>query len=571
MPHSRRLLAAGLVLLLAACGGEEQRAPAAPGSAAAPSSAAPGRVAYVDVAKEAGFTHVSWCGSDVKNHLLESDGCGAAIFDYDGDGDVDVYLVSAWKIEGRTVTVRGRNALYRNDGAWRFTDVTEAAGVGDDGWGCGAAVGDYDNDGDLDLYVTNYGPNVLYRNNGDGTFTDVTARAGVGDPRWSSCATFFDPDRDGDLDLYVTNYVDATWEEIINAERTLLWKDRKVMVGPVGLRGARDIYYRNRGDGTFEDGTDSAGLADVGEFFGYTAVATDYDDDGDVDLYVANDSNPNFCYRNNGDGTFTDVGSWNGSALNATGDAQASMGVDAGDVDGDLDMDLVVANYAEDVVTLYRNLGDGFFEDATTMSGLASPTFQPLTWGVLFFDHDHDGDLDLTIANGHIYPQADEIRDRFDGFGFHARNQIFENDGRGRFREITRDSGPGFAVEEPSHGLAAGDLDDDGDLDLVIVNVDTTPTVLRNDGGNARPWLLLDLRPPAGRNRLLGARVYVTAGGRTQVREVRTGNSYASHHDLRVHFGLGDAERAEKVEVRWADGTATTLTDVPARRLLRIP
>ncbi|MEN8150959.1 MAG: CRTAC1 family protein [Planctomycetota bacterium] len=504
----------------------------------------------------------------MKNHLLESDGTGAALFDFDGDGDLDLYLVSAWKIEGRTVAVRGKNALYRNDGGFRFTDVTEAAGVGDDRWGCGVAVGDFDNDGHLDLYVTNYGPNVLYKNRGDGTFEDVTERAGVGDPRWSSCATFFDADGDGDLDLYVTNYVRATWDEIINAEPTLEWKGIMVMVGPVGLPGDKDIYYRNRGDGTFEDWTKEAGLEDVGAFFGYTATATDYDDDGDVDLYVANDSNPNFCYRNDGNGVFTDVGGWNGSALSGNGDAQAGMGVDAGDVNGDLLMDLVVANFAEDVVTVYLNEGGGFFMDATSLAGIAGPTFQPLTWGVDLFDFDNDADLDLVIANGHIYPQADQLADRYGGFGFHAKNQLFENSGKGRLTEITDRAGRGFEIARASHGIATGDIDDDGDLDLVFVNVDTTPTILRNDGGNHRPWLLVDLRAPAGPNMVMNAKVFVTAGGVTQMREIRTGNSYASHNDLRAHFGLGSAEVASEVRIRWADGTEKKLTNIDARQIL---
>jgi len=506
----------------------------------------------------------------VKNHLLESDGTGCALFDYDRDGDLDLYLVSAWKIEGRTVAIRGKNALYRNDGNLRFTDVTDEAGVGDDGWGCGVAVGDYDNDGHLDLYVTNYGPNVLYRNRGDGTFADVTARAGVGDPRWSSCATFFDADGDGDLDLYVTNYVKADWDEIIHAEPTLQWKGIMVMVGPVGLPGERDIYYRNRGDGTFEDHTREAGLEDMGAFFGYTATATDYDGDGDVDLYVANDSNPNFCYRNDGKGNFTDVGGWNGSALSGNGDAQAGMGVDAGDVDGDLQLDLIVANFAEDVVTLYLNEGGGFFVDYTARAGLSGPTFQPLTWGVDLLDFDNDGDLDLAVANGHIYPQADQLADRYGGYGFHARNQLFENNGKGRFEEITDRSGPGFGIAKASHGLASGDLDNDGDLDLVYVNVDAVPTILRNDGGNARSWLLVDLAAPPGKNLVMNAKVIVTAGGRKHLREVRTGNAYASHSDLRAHFGLGDAESVEEVRVIWADGTEKILTDVKARQILLV-
>jgi hypothetical protein len=448
--------------------------------------------------------------------------------------------------------------------------VTEAAGVGDDSWGCGVAVGDYDNDGDLDLYVTNYGPNVLYRNNGDGTFTNVAAYAGVDDARWSSCATFFDADGDGDLDLYVTNYVSASWDEIIHANRTLDWKGLKVMVGPVGLPGAADIYYENLGNGKFRDSTDAAGLTDTGEFFGYTAVATDYDGDGDVDLYVSNDSNPNFCYRNDGTGHFKDVGGWNGSALSGSGDAQAGMGADADDIDGDLDLDLGVANFAEDTVTIYRNEGNGFFYDITAFAGLGTRTFQPLTWGFDFFDYDNDGDVDLALANGHIYPQADDLSQRFGGYGFHAKNLLFANDGKGRFTDVSAESGPGFQIAQASHGLATGDLDNDGDQDIVIVNVDAPPTVLENVGGNRKSWITFDLAPPPGRNLLMNAKVYVTAGGKRQMREVRTGNSYASHNDLRVHFGLNDAKIVDEVEVVWADGSRTVERNLPARQIHRI-
>jgi len=290
-----------------------------------------------------------------------------------------------------------------------------------------------------------------------------------------------------------------------------------------------------------------------------------------VDLYVANDSNPNFCYRNDGKGHFTDVGSWNGSAMSGTGDAQAGMGGDAGDVDGDLDLDLVVANFAEDVVTLYRNMGEGFFEDATARGGLASATFQPLSWSVDLFDFDNDGDQDLLVANGHIYPQADELKERYAGFGFHARNQLFENDGTGRFQELIEKAGPGFAIERATHGAVTGDLDNDGDLDIVFVNVDTTPTILENVGGGDRSWLVLALDPPPGKNRLMNAKVILTAGGKSQIREVRTGNAYASHNDLRVHFGLGDADSVEKIEIRWADGTTKTLENIKARQILRVP
>ena len=367
----------------------------------------------MDVASQAGLTAVIHGGGDRKDHLLESVGTGAAFLDYDEDGRLDVFLVNAWALdeEPARVRVKGRNVLYRNRGDGTFEDVTTRAGVWDESWGCGVCAGDYDRDGHVDLFVTNFGPDRLYRNRGDGTFEQTAEKAGVADPAWGAGCSLFDADGDGDLDLYVANYVEATLEDVLSARRTNLWREKvKVMVGPFGLRGGRDHFYRNRGNGTFEDATDQAGMTDTAESYGLGVLASDLDQDGDVDVFVANDSNPNFLYRNDGKGKFTEIGTWSGAGLNGQGIAQAGMGVDAGDLDGDGLEDIVLSTFIHDSSSLYRNLGSLQFEDVSTRLGLKTITYEVLKWGCAFFDYDLDGDLDLVIVNGHIYPQVDQVR-----------------------------------------------------------------------------------------------------------------------------------------------------------------
>jgi len=491
----------------------------------------------------------SFCGGKTKDHILESGGSGVALLDYDGDGKLDVYTVSAYEFGPKRERIPHRNALYRNLGGWKFQDVSKTAGVDAAVWGNGVCAGDYDDDGRLDLYVTNLGPNFLFRNNGNGTFTDVAVQVGVEAGQWSSGCAFFDAEGDGDLDLYVARYMNITWDEVAKAERTHTWRGGpKVMLGPVGLPGSADLFFENRGDGTFAESTDAHGLTDAAKSYGFAVVPTDYDDDGWTDLFVANDSNPNFLYHNDGKGRFESVALLAGVAVNAEGRAQAGMGADAGDYDGDGALDFALTTFAHDTVTIYRNVGHGQFEDASQASGVAARTYVPMEWGTLFFDADADGDLDLFLAQGHIYPQVDDPEHKGLEESYGQKNQLLLNEA-GKYRDVSERAGDGMQVVESSRGLAAGDLDDDGDVDLVITNIDAAPTVLENRSRQAAHWAAFRLTKP-GKNRFaIGARVTLTAGGRSQIREVRSGGSYLSQSDLRVHFGLGDHAGPVDVEV----------------------
>jgi len=510
---------------------------------------------FVDVARSAGLTAPTWCGREDKPHLLESGGTGLALFDYDGDGDLDLYLVNGWRLAGTEVVERGRNLLYRNRGDGHFEDVTAAAGVGDDGWGVGVTVGDVDLDGDPDLFVTNFGRDVLYLNQGDGSFGRAPDAPSI--DGWSTGAVFFDADLDGDPDLFLAGYVDCSLEQVLEAEPTLFWKGRQVMLGPFGLEGKANAYFENQGGGRFREATQSAGLDDTGLFFSFAVAALDLDDDLDLDLYVANDSNPNYLYRNDGHGRFQEVGLWSGVALDANGLAQAGMGIASGDMDGDGDPDLFVANFAQDASTMYRNVGDAFFEDVSRDLGLAAPTHVPLSWGPVLADFDLDGDLDLFVANGHIYPQADQV----EGTSYAQTNQLFENLGAG-FADVSHLSGPGLRVRESSRGVAAGDVDSDGDLDLVIANVDAPPTLLRNDSRRRGAWLIVDA--PGARQ------VVVEAGERRFSRHGVAGGSFVSVSDPRFHFGLGPLEKVDRLRVTWPDGSQTSLTDVVVPGTLKV-
>jgi len=526
-----------------------------------PSRAPATKLQFLDVAAQVGLDAMIFCGGRDKDHILESTGSGAAFIDYDGDGYLDVYLVNAWALDEEPSSVRqkGRNRLFHNTRAGRFEDVTDAAGVGDDGWGSGVCAGDYDGDGRMDLYVTNFGPNRLYRARGDGTFEQVAERAGVAEPGWGAGATFFDADGDGDLDLYVVNYIDCTMDDVLTARRSNKWRDlAKVMAGPFGMRGGRDRYYRNNGDGTFGDATEESGLTDLAEGYGLGVLASDLDNDGDVDLYVANDSNPNFLYRNDGGGKFTEVGMWSGAGFSGEGEAQAGMGVDAADYDGDGLQDIFVSNFARDNCTLYRNEDELFFEDVSAAAGIKQITFAPLSWGCAFFDVDHDTDNDIFVVNGHIYPQVDQ----FPEFGEHYRQLpiLFRNDNR-RFTDVSRHAGPGLQIPISARGLAVGDYDNDGDLDILVTGIDSAPMLLRNDSIGLEHWLeirVLDARGSAAVN----AFASVTADGVRQVREVRSGSTYQSQNSLVMHFGLGSATKVDKLTVRWPDGTVTERRDL---------
>jgi hypothetical protein len=546
-------------------------AAAAPRAAPAVLKPSP-RFRFVDVSGQAGLDRVVLSGRPEKDHLLDSAGTGLAFLDYDRDLRLDVYVVNGWRLEGTKVVERGRNALYRGRPGGTFEDVTESAGVGGEGrWGSGVAVADFDRDGWPDLFVTSFGPNLLYRNLGNGRFEEVAAKVGLDAPGWNTGAAFFDADGDGFLDLYVASYIDCTLDDVLNAKRTLDWRGlEKVAVGPFGLKGAADRFFRSVGGERFVDATAEAGLQDRARGFGFAVRAADFDGDGRVDLYVANDSDPNYLYRNEGGGKFKEMGTWSGSALDGNGAAQASMGIALGDATGDGFLDVFVTNFSEDFSTFYRGLGDLLFEDASRETGVGPPTFKPLSWGTAFADFDNDADLDLVVANGHIYPQIDRHPALIGTFA--QRNLLLENQGAGAatlFRDVTDQAGPGFESLWSSRGLAVGDFDDDGRMDILISHEDSTATLLRNEG-LAGSWLTVVCEDARGGTNPIGTVVTVTAGGRKQRRDIASGDSYLSSHDPRPHFGLGGLDKVDEVDVRWPDGTHSVRRNVGARQFLKV-
>ena len=506
-----------------------------------------------------------YCGGPTKDHILESSCGGVALFDYDGDGLLDIYLVTAAELTPTRERVSRRNALYRNRGGWTFEDVSKQSGVDLAAWGSGVCVGDADGDGRLDLYVTNWGPNVLFRNRGDRTFENVTAAAGVAASGWSTGCTFFDADADGDLDLYVARYVETTWDSVAKAQRTLRWRGGpQIMLGPTGLPGEADLFFENVGHGRFAEATDRHGLTDRSRAYGYGVVATDYDDDGFVDLFVANDSNPNLLYHNLGNGRFESVGLVAGVAVNGDGRAQAGMGADAGDYDGDARIDLVLTTFAHDRYTLYRNVDGRHFEDATA-AGIAAPTFVRMGWGAAFLDADLDRRLDLFFANGHIFADVDKFPQL--GETYRQKNQLFLNIGGGRFRDVSDRAGAGLQLAAVGRGLAVGDLDNDGDVDIVVNNMDAAPTLIENRQQTKHHWLAVRAAAPAGNRFAIGAKVTVTGSGTTQMREIRSGGSFLSQNDLRAYVGLGDYAAPVDVEIRMPGGRRWEWKQLPSDRL----
>jgi enediyne biosynthesis protein E4 len=544
-----------------ASGGHASAMGPAPANLTLPDNGAPVPVAF-DVGAQLPWK--MFCGGPTKDHILESSCGGVALFDYDGDGLLDIYLVTGPELTATRERVARSNALYRNLGGWKFEDVGKRAGVDLAAWGSGACVGDVDGDGRLDLYVTNWGANALFRNRGDRTFENVTAAAGVAAGGWSTGCTFFDADGDGDLDLYVVRYVGTTWDSLARAQRTLRWRSGPhIMVGPTGLPGEADLFFENVGQGRFVEATDHHGLTDRSRAYGYGVVATDYDDDGSVDLFVANDSNPNFLYRNLGNGRFESVGLAAGVAVNGDGRAQAGMGADAGDYDGDLRVDLVLTTFAHDRYTLYRSIDGRLFEDASS-AGLAAPTFVRMGWGAAFFDADLDRRLDLFFANGHIFSDVDKFPQL--GETYRQKNQLFLNIG-GRFRDVSDSAGPGLQLAAVGRGLAVGDLDNDGDVDVIVNNMDGSPTLLENQQRTKHHWLAVRAAAPAGNRFAIGARVTISAGGMKQMREIRSGGSFLSQNDLRMYFGLGDYAGPVDVDIRMPGGRRWEWTQLPSDRL----
>ena len=538
---------------------------AAPLCADAKNSAAfdaAGAPRFSDQTTAAGIAYRNIFGGEQKQYILESHGSGAAFFDHDSDGDIDLYIAN-----GSTfATYRDRsgpgNAFYRNKGDGTFEDITDAAGVGDAGWSGGVAIGDIDNDGHHDLYASNYGANVLYRNKGDGTFEDITVAASVGGDQYSASAAFFDYDHDGDLDLYVANYVvfDAQNRPATPALCSF-YGGLQVYCGPKGMLGAPDALYRNEGDGTFTDVTQASGIAAANRYYGLGVVPDDYDADGDTDLFVANDETPNVLWQNQNDGTFNDVALIAGVAYNGDGDTEAGMGVDFGDYDNDGDPDLYVTHFFTETNTLYRNEGGRRFSDATTTAGLAAPTVDLLGWGTRFFDYDNDGRLDLFVANGHVYPQVDRAET---GSTYRQANQLFRNFGKGRFAPVAA----GLTDHKVSRGTSSGDYDNDGDIDLFVVELNDAPTLLRNDGGNAKNWLVVQVIGSEDNRDGAGTRIRLQSAGQSQWRTINGAASFLSHNDLRAHFGIGKSGKAERVEIIWPNGTVYAVEQVPANKLL---
>ncbi len=539
-----------------------------PGLAAPPSSGFCG-VVYQDVTTAAGLLHPTIYGGAQNTFLLETTGCGVAFFDYDNDGWLDIFLVNGWRFGGFGTGPTPTNRLYKNNRNGTFSDVTERAGLIHSGWGQGCCIGDYDNDGFDDLFVTYWGQNVLYHNNGDGTFTDVTAAAGLHQARrrWNTGCAFVDYDRDGHLDLFVANYIDFDPATAPTPDSgPCLYKGLKVACGPPGLQGGVNLLYHNDGKGHFTDVSVAAGVTKASGTYGLGVLTLDYDNDGWPDIYVADDSNPSLLFHNNRNGTFTDVALQAGCALSDDGKPQAGMGVSAMDYDGDGQIDIFKTNFAGDTSSLYRNRGDGSFEDATFGAGLGVNT-RFLGWGCGFVDIDNDSWPDIFITNGHVYPEVVKLETEA---GYRQRKIVYRNQGNGRFVDATASLGPAVMAPHAGRGCAFGDFDNDGDVDVVVNNVNEPPTLLRCDIAQPTHWVKFKLIGTRSNRSAIGARVKLVCGHRIQVDEVRSGGSYFSQSDLRLHFGLGAATHVDSVEVRWPNGLVQRFHDLPGNRIYRL-
>ena len=519
-------------------------------------------VIFTDATEESGIRFQHEDGRSYKKYFVETLGSGVALFDYDNDNDLDIYLVNGANLDSSDAAPDAMNRLYRNNGTGRFVDVTEASGVGHHGYGVGVCVGDYDNDGWLDMYVTNFSANVLYRNNGDGTFTDRTADAGVQSLNWSAGCAFADVDADGDLDLYVANYVNFS----VETHTPCRVNGILVYCSPRVYDGVKDVFFLNNGNGTFSENTEDAGFDNLASR-GLGVTFGDYDADGDTDLYVANDADANFLYNNDGKGQFREQSQFSGVALSEHGLVENGMGVAFGDYDNDTWLDLAVTNFQHQTNTLYHSDAGEFFTDQTYSSGTGDVSLPYLAWGVNFFDFDHDGFQDIFVANGHIHDNVTLI----DSSTTYAQlNHLFWNNGNGTFTDVTTESGSGMALQHSSRGSAVADIDNDGDLDLVVSNVGERIDILRNDGGNrSGNWINLKLIGTVSNRAAIGTRVILKAGAYQQIREVQSGSSYLSQNDLRLHFGIGTQERVE-LEIRWQNGTVQRFEDVPVNGFLKI-
>ncbi len=519
-------------------------------------------IQFIDITKPAGITfeHIS---SPEKRYIVESMSGGVALLDYDNDGFLDIYFINSLTVDLVKTNGKTRSALYHNNGNGTFTDVTDKAGVGDVGWGMGVAVGDFNNDGFDDIYVTCVGPNHLFKNNGNGTFSDVTKTAAVSDPRWSTGASFVDYDNDGKLDLMVANYVAFDFKNLpeFGKGRLCQYKGVPVQCGPRGLPGDGDTLYHNEGNGTFTDVTKKAGVADANGYYSMGVICSDFDENGLVDIFVANDSTPNYFYKNNGNGTFEEIGFLSGTAVNENGSEQGSMGVTVADYDHDGHLDLFVTNFDDDYNTLYHNDGKLSFTDSSYAAKVAAVSLPYVGWGTKFFDYDNDGWVDLFVANGHVYPQIPSYK---------QRNFVHRNNRDGTFTEIAEQLGAPFSEKRAGRGVAFGDLDNDGDVDLVINNLDGPPTVLRNDGGNLNNSVLIKLVGTKSNRAGIGATVKVVSGDLAQKDEVRSGDSYISQSDQRLHFGLEKRTKIDLIEVHWPSGIVDKLTGAKVNSIVTL-
>ena len=560
--------------------------PAAAASLAALSLITPGQpsgdaawpVRFTDVAERAGLTAPTVYGeADRKRFIIETNGSGAALVDYDRDGWLDALVLSGTRLDPRARREVDwpegsgpHSRLYRNRRDGTFEDVSARAGLRKVGWASSVCAGDYDNDGWIDLFVTYFGENVLYRNRAGERFEDVTAAAGVAaaGPRWGSGCSFLDGDRDGDLDLFVANYLrfDLAAAPEPGQGANCVWKGIPVNCGPKGLPTETNLLYRNRGDGTFEDVSKPSGIAAVTGRYSMTAVGADLDEDGWPDVYVASDSTAAILYRNNRDGSFTDVALQRGAAFNAEGSPQAGMGAAIADVNNDGRLDLLKTHFADDIPALYLSLGRGLFEDVAMSSGLAVRN-QHVQWGAGMPDLDNDGLADVLYVTGHVYP---EVERQLPQYPYRGPRVVFRNHGGGRFTDVTADSGPGATAAHSSRGAAFGDVDNDGDVDVLVMNMNERPSLLRNDYRGPNRWLTVRLEGSRSNRSAIGAVVTVTAGGRRQARAVVSQASYYSHDDLRVHFGLGASAAAERIEVRWPLGATQVLTGVAGGQVVTV-